>query len=146
MKKEHNAGVLLFRIGNNEIKYLILKYQIHTQNHWDFVKGGIENNETLVEAAKREVLEETGIKTIIIIKDFKEQIKYTYKKDHGDVIEKDVIYLLAETNETEIRLSEEHSEFKWATKNEVLKVIKFEEQKNVLKKADSYIKEHLMSL
>lgn len=36
---------------------------------WGFPKGGVNENETLIEAAKREIFEEAGIRELFFIKD-----------------------------------------------------------------------------
>ncbi|HJN78866.1 MAG TPA: NUDIX domain-containing protein [Flavobacteriaceae bacterium] len=40
---------------------------IYRKNRWDLPKGGIEKNELIIEAAQREVKEETGLADIIVI-------------------------------------------------------------------------------
>jgi len=85
----------LFLIKLPEIKekeplYLLLHYEA---KHWDFPKGNVEKGEKDLETVKREISEETGIKDVEIIKDFKEKIHYYYKlKD--ELISKDVIFYL----------------------------------------------------
>jgi 8-oxo-dGTP pyrophosphatase MutT (NUDIX family) len=41
---------------------------IYRKNRWDLPKGGIEKNELIIEAAQREVKEETGLADLIVIK------------------------------------------------------------------------------
>ena len=69
MKQERSAGAVVF-IKETEPIYLLLQYEA---KHWDFPKGNIEKGETDQETVKREIAEETGIKDIEIIKDFKEK-------------------------------------------------------------------------
>jgi putative (di)nucleoside polyphosphate hydrolase len=38
------------------------------KNYWQFPQGGIDGNENVIEAAKREAWEETGIKNLELIK------------------------------------------------------------------------------
>ena len=47
---------------------------IFRNNKWDLPKGGVEKNELIIDAAKREVTEETGVSDIII----KNKIAETY--------------------------------------------------------------------
>ena len=41
---------------------------IYRKNRWDLPKGGVEKNELIIDAAQREVKEETGIADLIVIK------------------------------------------------------------------------------
>ena len=45
-------------------------------NYWQMPQGGVDKNENLLEAAKRELEEETGIKTVRIIKEFNDWLIY----------------------------------------------------------------------
>ena len=59
---------ILFRTINGKAQYLLLKRI--KEGFWQPVTGGIEEGETKIEALKREVREETGIKNIVrIMKD-----------------------------------------------------------------------------
>ena len=61
------AGGLVKRTDN---KFLF----IYRNNKWDLPKGGVEKNELIIDAAKREVTEETGVSDIIV----KKKISETY--------------------------------------------------------------------
>lgn len=54
MKKSHRAGAI---IVNSENNIVLVKEHL-----WTFPKGGVEEGEDYLEAAKREVYEETGLK------------------------------------------------------------------------------------
>lgn len=49
----------------------------------DLPKGNMERSENQLEAAKREVKEETGITDLSIYPEFKKEIQYVYVKDDG---------------------------------------------------------------
>ena len=61
------AGGLVKRTDN---KFLF----IFRNNKWDLPKGGVEKKELIIDAAKREVIEETGVSDIIV----KNKISETY--------------------------------------------------------------------
>ena len=141
MPKEKSAGAVVFRRKGNEIYYLLLHYQ---PGHWDFPKGHIEAGEREEETVKREITEETGIKDIVIIKGFREQIKYffrdTYdKKKNASWIFKVVAFYLAETATKGVKISFEHKGFKWLPYKEAMEQLTFKNAKNILTKAHDSI-------
>jgi len=144
MFMEKTAGMIIFyKDSDGKARYLLLKYNIHKQKHWDFVKGMIEPGETTKEAALRETFEETGIEQemVRIIEEFVETIIYYYRRSDKGLTKKEVTYLLgviSERDAKKIKISEEHEEYKWATKEEALEMIKFEETRRVLRTAEEY--------
>ncbi|MDQ4073050.1 MAG: bis(5'-nucleosyl)-tetraphosphatase [Thermoproteota archaeon] len=136
MYDETSAGAVLYRINENvHIEYLILNYSF---GHWDFPKGNIESGETEIETIKREVFEETGIDDINIITDFRQQISYKYRKK-SKLVNKSVIYYLAETKSSLVVLSFEHNDYIWLGYNEALKKLSFENSRRVLKNANDFL-------
>lgn len=133
MKKEKSSGAVIFRLENKKPLYLLL----YGPTYWGFPKGLVEKNETEEDTTRRETKEETGI-DIKIIPGFKERIKYMYRfKD--ELISKEVVFFVAETKQKDIRLSKEHEDFKWLSYDEALNLIKFKNQKELLKKAHEFI-------
>jgi len=144
MPKETSAGAVVFRRENSKIYYLLLHYEA---GHWDFPKGHIEKDEKEEDTVKREVTEETGIEDIKIIEGFKEWIKYFYRKTYGlNEDEKKkvpwtfkiVTFYLAEAKTEEVKISFEHTGFKWLPYKEAIEQITFKKAKEILKKAHHY--------
>lgn len=136
MYDEVSAGAVLHIMDENfEIKYLILNY---SYGHWDFPKGNIELGETETETIKREVMEETGIEDIKLIEGFRQQISYKYRKK-SKLVNKSVIYYLAETNSNKVMLSFEHINFAWLNFNDALEKLSFDNSKRVLKNAKEFL-------
>ncbi len=99
-------------------KFLILKRSpdAHTYpNHWDFPGGRLESGEDIEEGLEREVLEETGLKVDVKkpVFIFKEMIN-----DHYTVF---IVYS-CERISGQVKISHEHTDFKWAAKEEILKL------------------------
>jgi len=145
MPKETSAGAVVFRKENNRIYYLLLHYE---SGHWDFPKGHIEKDEKEEDTVKREVTEETGIEDIKIIEGFKEWIKYFYRKTYdlnedekkkASWIFKIVTFYLAETKTKEVKISFEHTGFKWLTYKKALEQLTFKNAKEILKKANFFL-------
>ena len=162
MPKEKSAGVIIYikepfdnaqGKEDSRIHYLLLHYKTESKRggHWGFSKGHVEEGETDVQAAKREVAEETGIKDIRIISGFKELEKYFFRRNYGlkgeakktaPWVFKSVIFYLAETKTKEVKISHEHSDFVWMPYEDAFKKLNFKNAKNILKKANDFIIEH----
>ena len=136
MAKEKSCGAVVFKKGKDGVKYLILHYEA---KHWDFPKGKVEPNETEEEAATREIKEETGIDDIKFVDGFRQTVSYFYRKDE-EVIHKEVIVFLAETETEEVKLSSEHIGYSWMSFENAYKRLTFNNSKEVLKKADEFLK------
>ena len=137
MKHERSAGAIVFR-KEKEPLYLLLHYEA---KHWDFPKGNVEKGEKDLETVKREISEETGIKDVEIIKDFKEKIHYYYKLKN-ELISKDVVFYLAKTSSKKIKLSFEHIGSKWLPFDKAIEQLTYKNAKEILEKAHNFLKTH----
>ncbi|HIH25855.1 NUDIX domain-containing protein [Candidatus Woesearchaeota archaeon] len=140
MIEELSFGAVVFRKENNKVLFLLLYRKAHKNyiESWDFPRGLIQKNETPEETAKREIVEETSINELKFVKGFKEIIKWFYKKD-GNLVSKKVTYFLAETSQLDIKISNEHDDFRWCYFDEACSLIKLKNTKEVLIKADEYL-------
>ena len=59
LKYRKAVFVVTYRKEKDKIKYLILKRKLHWKG-WEFPKGGVNKDESLLHAVKREIKEETG--------------------------------------------------------------------------------------
>ena len=134
--QEKSAGAIVYRKDDGEVKYLLLLYGA---GHWDYVKGHIETDEEEEETIIREAEEETNLIDLKIIPGFRERINYFYVKN-GKKIGKEVVFLLAETETKDIKLSFEHKDYKWMEYDKAVKKATFKTAKDLLKKADKFIK------
>ncbi len=136
MREERSAGVLVYREGDKK-EYLLLHYPA---GHWDYPKGHIEGEETPKETALRELEEETGISPddVNLKGGFDETIDYTYRA-RRDMVHKQVIYFLGETEKKSIDISNEHQDFIWLPYKESMEKLTFDNAKKVMKKAERFI-------
>jgi len=78
----NNKKVLPLRIGvgiillNEENKVFVGKRIDNPKNFWQMPQGGIDKNENFLEAAKRELEEETGVKSVKLIKELDGWLEY----------------------------------------------------------------------
>ncbi len=133
---EHSAGVVLYRMAGAKRLFLLLHYP---SGHWDFVKGHLEAGETEMDAAVRELAEETGITDAAFADGFKQRIRYTYWY-RGNLRVKQVTFFLASTRTREVRLSEEHQGYVWCSYNESLGQVTFKNARRVLDRASRFLK------
>jgi bis(5'-nucleosidyl)-tetraphosphatase len=135
--EETSAGALVFR--DDPIRstrfFLVLHYPA---GHWDFPKGAVETGETEEQAAKREIFEETGIRVESFIPNFRKEIEYHYRRQNN-VAHKRVIFFLAQTAESKVRISFEHSGYDWLTYEQLQRRLTFENAKKVLREANTFL-------
>ncbi|MEO0975458.1 MAG: NUDIX domain-containing protein [Pseudomonadota bacterium] len=108
--KKMSAGVVPVRFTPEGTRVLMLR----AYRHWDFPKGGIEAGEQPLDAAVREVQEETGITDLSF--DWQWQYLDTGPYGHGKVSR----YFVATTRERRVVLGinpelgrPEHHEYRW---------------------------------
>ena len=61
---------------NNENKVFVGKRIDNPKNFWQLPQGGVDENENLLNAAKRELEEETGVKSVKLIKELEGWLEY----------------------------------------------------------------------
>lgn len=82
-----NKKELPLRIGvgivllNHENKVFVGKRIDNPANSWQMPQGGVDKNENLLQAAKRELAEETSVKTVEVIKELNEWLTYDLPKN-----------------------------------------------------------------
>ncbi|MGQ0639081.1 MAG: bis(5'-nucleosyl)-tetraphosphatase [Nitrososphaerota archaeon] len=130
MIEERSAGAVLLSETPSGRVFLLLNYP---SGHWDFVKGNIEDGETLLQTVLREIKEETGIVDVEFVNGFEDKIEYHYQRD-GDIVHKEVVFFLAKTKTTGVKISHEHLGFVWLSFNDALKKLTYKNAQNVLKK------------
>jgi len=72
------VGIVLLNEKNN---VFVGKRIDNPNNFWQMPQGGVDNKESFFEAAKRELKEETSIKSIKLIKELDAWIKYELPKN-----------------------------------------------------------------
>ena len=119
---------------NNENKIFVGKRKDNPVDKWQMPQGGVDKNENLVTAMKRELYEETSIKNIKILKELDDWFEYELPKNLLGIIwkgkfrgQKQKWFVVRFTGEeSEIKLKTEHPEFiewKWVEMDELPKII-----------------------
>ncbi len=135
-----SAGIIVFRRVEGELKFLFL---YRARGTWDFPRGRMEASERSWQTAFREVREETGLRRteLIMHPNFKVHERFPYMRD-GKKIFKVVIFYLAETTQSRVRISAEHEGYGWFSYAEARKVLsRYKARMEILKKAVDAIRE-----
>ena len=135
MLRERSYGAILFRQVGDHRLYLLLD---RDGKQWDFSKGHGEEGETELSAMKRELAEETGISDPLVAQNFHEKITYFFRQA-GELVLKEVVFFLCKTTQEDVHLSREHVGYRWASYDEALHVLSFDNAKDVLRKAEALL-------
>lgn len=124
MKHEKSCGCIVMN-DNNQVLLVL-----HNAGHWGLPKGHMEDGETEVETAIREVKEETNIDVIV-----NEKFRYTMEYSPKEDVWKEVVFFLAHSvSDHEEAQLEEVSEVKWFELDSAIENITYENAKELLKK------------
>ncbi len=133
---EKSCGAVLYQIKQNTPNYLIVE---SNSGHISFSKGHVEGRETEWETACREIYEETGIRKMYRIDDFREC--FVCRTEKGTT--KEIVYFLAEFMEKTILLQDDELVNYWVLPlKEALEKINTEEEKEILRKAEKVLREN----
>jgi bis(5'-nucleosidyl)-tetraphosphatase len=146
MRRERHraAGIVLYRSDGSERRYLLLRSALTRRLVWEFPKGGIESGESELEAAERELREETGVTlgAYTVHPGFRDEEHYLFTRSadgERQLVVKRVVYFLAETSTAEITLSREAAEFRWLSFDEARGLLRFPEKRRVLERAERWL-------
>ena len=153
-----NQSELLLRLGvgivllNQKNEIFVGKRIDNPKNSWQMPQGGVDQNEDFLQAAKRELAEETGIKSVRLIKELDGWFKYDLPeyllgklwkgKYKGQKQKWFVMKFLGKTNEINVKTKNpEFLDWKWINFSKLPEIA-------VHFKVDVYkkIKEELISL
>ena len=165
MRQVISAGAVIFRREprttppgsvrgepDGQVQFLLL---YHGRGYWNFPKGKIEQGEQAMATFFREVDEETGLKRhdLRMVPGFRTTERFTFfdryagrrgRRDQGArQVFKTVIYYLVEARKRHVVISEEHEGFGWFTYAEALRIAKYKNTQNILKRAHEFIQQHL---
>lgn len=132
MKREFSAGGIVFK---DDQVLLVNNAAMRDPNksYWGFPKGHLDGGEKSIEAALREVKEETGIEAEVVKKIGDSKYVFTFE---GEKIFKVVSMFLMEYKRGELKKQDEEIlEVGWIDPEEALKRLSFFKDKQFLKQA-----------
>lgn len=140
-RRDKSAGVIVFHRTDNGCRFLLLLSRLTKRPLWEFPKGGVDEGETITQAAMRELQEETGLDTgsIRMIDEFQHREEYRFTSGKGDgrtLVRKEVTYFLAESLSIDVRLSaHEASQFAWLPLDDAIRKLKYKARRDMLREA-----------
>lgn len=133
---ENSSGAIVYRQIDDTIRYLLIKNK--RSAHWGFPKGHLEKGETNIDAARREVLEETGIH-VDIHDGFREMSKY---KIHNKIDKQVSIFVGTTKDNNTIIQKSEIDNYIWLPYVKAIPYLKFENDRRILKEASRFLTEN----
>jgi 8-oxo-dGTP pyrophosphatase MutT (NUDIX family) len=140
-RRDKSAGVIVFHRSDSGCRFLLLLSRLTKRPLWEFPKGGVDEGETITEAALRELREETGLaeESIRMIGEFQHREEYRFTSGKGDartLVRKEVTYFLAESQSVDVRLSaHEASQFAWLPFDDAIRKLKYKARRDMLREA-----------
>lgn len=119
--KRRSAGIVPYRRTEGRLEFLLIFNLFFEQ--WQFPRGGVEVAESDLACARREFLEETGLRIIRLHEECHIDLYYTAKiRDYS--IERTVIYYPAHVELGEIHFGHEnHCEARWVSYEEAWELL-----------------------
>lgn len=135
--RERSAGAVVYHQGPQGREYLLLRYGA---GHWGFPKGHVEPGENDVQAAQRELEEETAIPLSEqrLLPGFCERTDYSFRRGRT-VVEKEVRFFIIESATRDVLLSHEHTDHVWLPYAPAMERLSFEGPRRVMRLADEFL-------
>ncbi len=131
--------ICVFKSKGDEPLYLVLKRSKSDSIYpgiWQIVTGSIHEGETAVNAALRELKEETAV---VPIKFWSVPYVNTFYVAHQDTIHHTVFFAGEVSKETEVRLSDEHESSRWLALESAKSMLVWPGQKRGVELVHEYI-------
>jgi bis(5'-nucleosidyl)-tetraphosphatase len=127
MKEVKSFGIIPILKKENELYTTIVKNQ---EGHTGLPKGTPEGDESPIETARRELLEETGISKVEVNEKETFEEKYSFEKDGIQYNKTNVFY---------IGFVEESENFEWIKLEEAKERLTYQEAKNIVDSVIEYL-------
>ena len=136
MKQTISAGGVVL---NNKGSVLVVSQR---GTSWSLPKGWVEKGETYLEAAKREIYEESGISELSLVKELGSYQRYKIGPDGGDNLSdlKTIHMFLFKTGQNKLApLDPDNPEARWVEKEEVADLLTHKKDKEFFRNVMSQI-------
>ncbi len=133
--------MIVFHRSAGRCRFLLVLSRLTKRPLWEFPKGGVDGQETLLQTAFRELEEEAGLSAeqVKLVQGFEWSESYRFtsgREPERTLIHKKVTYYLGESSSIEVRLApKEISEHAWLELDEALRRLKYKERRRMLREA-----------
>ncbi|MBP0954607.1 MAG: NUDIX domain-containing protein [Oscillospiraceae bacterium] len=133
MTFEKSCGAVVYRKYHGNTEILLVKHI--NSGHWSFPKGHMEDGESEVETALREIKEETDL-DVLIDPSFRETVTYFPHRDTQKV----VVYFVAKAKRQDFTpQADEIAEIRWVDLAHAQQLLSYENDRNIVNKAKTAI-------
>ena len=139
-RHETSAGGVVYRLEGDRALFLLIR---DSYGHWGFPKGHLERGERADTAALREVMEETGLRSVSIIGSI-DTIEWFFRF-RGRLVHKRCEFFLMQsaTAQTTPQTAEGITACRWTPVDEAGELIAYENARTVLRRAGEMVADRL---
>ncbi|MGH7503878.1 MAG: NUDIX domain-containing protein [Longimicrobiales bacterium] len=143
-RSDVSAGVIVFHRDEEGCRFLLLRSRLTRRPLWEFPKGGVNEGETLVQAALRELGEETGIiaPNVRLLDGFERREDYRFvMREAGEstTVRKRVTYFLGEARQTGVTIAPgEATHHAWFLVDEAKRKVRYAARREMLDAAATH--------
>lgn len=136
MKTRSEVQAVIFDKKDGRIEVLLVRKsdRRNRSRRWRLLKGGVNRGETKIDALRREIFEETGLKDIEILRE-----TYNYEFAFGDTRHKVTSYLVKADSQNPIKLQRsELAAYLWIDKDEAGRLLHWRNEKEAVRSLDKF--------
>jgi 8-oxo-dGTP diphosphatase len=139
LEREFSSGGIVAKLRGSKIRILLIE---DPYGKWTWPKGNIDKGESSLEAAKREIREETGLGNIELVSKIG-QTNYFYKREKRLIYKTVYLYLFKFIGREKLVIQKREIEGgRWFSDKEALSKVGYKGAKEFLKKAIRAFKKH----
>ncbi|MDO5557028.1 MAG: NUDIX pyrophosphatase [Clostridia bacterium] len=149
MRQPYQVLVFPYRKINKEYQFCIFFRE--DLKVWQGIAGGVDDNESIIIAAKREAFEEANIKKTAAFIKLESSTKISVIDVVGEFLWGKDTYLITEfafgvdAQNEKIKLSFEHLEYKWTNYDDAIKLLNWDSNKTALWELNERLKRRDMN-
>jgi dihydroneopterin triphosphate diphosphatase len=123
--------LIVYRHTDDDPLFLLLKRSPEDGGFWQPITGTLEMNESIIDCIVREQEEETGLINPFLSP--QEVYSFTWMKDSQTILE---LVFMAEAESDMVRLSKEHTEYRWCSYDDALSLLRYESNRTAVSRAN----------
>jgi dATP pyrophosphohydrolase len=140
--KSNLVEVHVFREGRNGLEFLLLKRSDKDiyPGLWQMISGHVKKKDTAIETVVRELKEETSLNPFRLWVAPNVNSFYSQDKDYISLVP---VFAVQVKKDSTVKISDEHTEFKWVNMNEAKNLLAWEGQRKSVDLIVQYFTEEM---